>query len=758
MQNYCFFIIRLFANLKIIGSLGCLLVCWGASVLQAQTLSFELKTHIPVRTPTQTLRNAWAGGLNCPQFSTLDLNGDGQEDLIVFERTASKINTFVAERQANGGWAYRYDPKYEFLFPNDLRAWLLSVDYDRDGRKDLFTHTNLGIRVFRNATPSGQKLQFEVASEALFTQGFSGSFNLQIPITDIPAITDMDNDGDVDIIAFDIANSQLEYHQNLSIEQTGNASQLQFSRINTCWGDFQEGFSCGAYFFNIGCSIDPQALLTAPRPMHLGSTLMVMDLNNDGKKDALIGDVSCDNLYVFYNEGNNTLGKFTTFASNFPASKPIQLTTFPAVFWEDVDFDGRKDLLSAPNLFFNEVNQSNFHQSAWFYKNTGTNQAPNFQFVQNDFLQQTMVELGESAYPAWADVDADGDQDLLVGNRGKLNPDGSFTASIALYENIGTSQAPAFQQVTDDYLGLSAWAATDLRPHFADVNQDRQPDLCLSYAQGNQMRFRYLLNQTPVRQPFAFNIAEAQPINISLQLTDQPLLVDLNRDNRLDVLVGRGQGNLSYFENRGSLSNPSWQLVSDTLGGLVQNPLKRFLSVAVADVDNNGQPDVLAGDNSGTFTIYTNVTQNLRGRWNGQTQWMLDTLNRSYVAYDFGIALTPSATDLDGDGFPEIIVGTQAGGLRYLQNTSPQGRLFDDVPTNDIVIYPNPALQRVNIRANFDAEVRLLDSQGKVVVQGITLIANTLQTLEVENVPSGLYFVQFLKRQGGQETRRLIIK
>ncbi len=34
----------------------------------------------------ENLNNPFAGGLNCPQFSEIDLNGDGVKDLVAFER------------------------------------------------------------------------------------------------------------------------------------------------------------------------------------------------------------------------------------------------------------------------------------------------------------------------------------------------------------------------------------------------------------------------------------------------------------------------------------------------------------------------------------------------------------------------------------------------------------------------------------------------------------------------------------------------
>ncbi len=65
--------------------------------------------------------NALAGGLNQPQFSNFDFNGDGKLDLFVFDRTGNKVLVFISETTPGTGSsaatiAYRYDPSYEQFF------------------------------------------------------------------------------------------------------------------------------------------------------------------------------------------------------------------------------------------------------------------------------------------------------------------------------------------------------------------------------------------------------------------------------------------------------------------------------------------------------------------------------------------------------------------------------------------------------------------------------------------------------------------
>ena len=47
------------------------------------------------------LANPWAGGFNSAQFSTIDVNGDGRDDLFTFDRTNQVISVFLQKNNFN---------------------------------------------------------------------------------------------------------------------------------------------------------------------------------------------------------------------------------------------------------------------------------------------------------------------------------------------------------------------------------------------------------------------------------------------------------------------------------------------------------------------------------------------------------------------------------------------------------------------------------------------------------------------------------
>ena len=108
--------------------------------------------EIQVKTKENALAYSWAGGLNACQFGRIDLDGDGQKDLLVFDRHGNRLLTFL-NRGATGEINYVFAPEYAKRFPQ-LTDWAIFADYDGDGREDIFTYSKgwAGMKVFRNVS------------------------------------------------------------------------------------------------------------------------------------------------------------------------------------------------------------------------------------------------------------------------------------------------------------------------------------------------------------------------------------------------------------------------------------------------------------------------------------------------------------------------------------------------------------------------------------------------------------------------------
>ena len=87
-------------------------------------------------------------------------------------------------------------------------------------------------------------------------------------------------------------------------------------------------------------------------PKHSGSTILAIDIDNSGVLDLVVGDVSYPNLNLLINGGTapNTNSAMISNDNTFPSnSLPANMQVFPAAFWLDTDFDGKKDLIVGAN-------------------------------------------------------------------------------------------------------------------------------------------------------------------------------------------------------------------------------------------------------------------------------------------------------------------------------------------------------------------------------------------------------------------------
>ena len=145
--------------------------------------SFYFNDNIPVIVNGDTLTLPWAGGLNNPQFSAIDLNGDGIQDLFVFDRDANKVITFINTGTPNAV-SYRYAPEYQSKFPTNMTNWALLADYNCDGKADIYTYnstgTGGGMTIYKNDYNTSTGLQFTLKKTTVMTTWGTTNENLYV--------------------------------------------------------------------------------------------------------------------------------------------------------------------------------------------------------------------------------------------------------------------------------------------------------------------------------------------------------------------------------------------------------------------------------------------------------------------------------------------------------------------------------------------------------------------------------------------------
>ncbi len=746
---------------------------------------------IPVFSNTrQQIDFPWAGGMNTCQFGKMDLDQDGVKDLVVFDRTGDRIMPFKAMPSGNT-FEYRYAPEYTANFPA-LSHWAIFADYNLDGKEDIFTYSPgfAGLKVYRNTSSAELEFRLEVYPYLTSFQG-GGYVNILVTYADYPAITDLDGDGDLDILTFWGLGSFVEKHRNLSMEKYGNADSLDFEKTEYCWGRFAESEETNSITMDtcLRCGMEAgrrgsmeagkrgsmetgnyEPSTADRRPMtadrHTGSTFCILDLNGDNLPDLLLGDVDYPNLIALYNGGNADTALMTSYDWKYPpGEKTVDLFSMPGAFYDDFDFDGTKDLLVSPfdpNPFLPENFRSN-----WLYHNSGSNNQPQFNLVTQSFLQDRMLDFGAGAYPVLFDIDNDGLKDLVAGNFGYYDTsyyDGSLilhtehTGKLAFLQNSGTATQPSFTFVERDFAGVSALNLQGIMPAFADLDGDTDADMLLGSEDGQLLCFE---NTAAPGEPAEFGPPQENYQGIDVGSFSTPQLFDLDRDNLPDIVIGEKGGNINYYRNSGSAQNPVFTFVTDSLGKI--NVTDHNVSLDGYSVPHfyraaSDETCLLVGSEQGKIFFYTGIDDLSVNDVFPSSDTLAGLIGLDSIKDDFGYRSAPSLADLDQDGFPELITGNFSGGLEYfsLHDGTPVSGIHDYELTDNqcIKIYPNPASGKINIDIpqNWNAknvEISMINCIGNEVFNFSGDISNDFY-INTVTFPSGIYILRIsVKEENG---------
>jgi len=719
----CFFLLGLMANAQLYFN-------------RTDTVIVQLANGTP-------LKNPWAGGLNFLQVSDIDLNYDGIMDLFVFDRTGNKISTFI-----NGGTANTVDYKYDHSFVNKfpkLDSWALLRDYNCDGKMDIFTHTNLGIQVYKNDGDAVNGLHFTLAKHTLYayyidTNPPSNYLNLYVTSTDIPAIYDVDNDGDLDVLTFDFAGTRMQWSKNFSLENYGTCDSLNyFMLVDECFGDFEENFSNNSVNLDV-CSASEHLAplienLDDRSSRHAGSCTLCADLNGDTLRDLVLGDISFSNITYLTNGGTLQMADMISQETSYPPNTTsVSAPLFPCSFYVDVNNDSVRDLLVSPNANTCSISD----KSLWWYKNTHTDDSANFQFQQMNFLQNEMIEVSEGAYPSFVDFNNDGLTDVIIGNYGYPNNGCVYTSKLTALKNIGTATQPKFELFSKDYASLGALALQNLVPTFGDLDNDGDQDMIVGASDG---RLYYYQNVAAPGLTANYVLNSALFSGMLFGQYASPQLVDVNRDNKLDILSGRSNGKLNYYKNIGTSTNPAFS--ADSANYFFGN-----VNVIPPNVSNgfsfpclfnhNGHYELFVGSANGKIYHYNNIDNNLNGAFN-----LLDSTFQDLYE---GERCTPEVFDINNDAQPDLIVGNYSGGVSFFIGDSLAGsqQISELSYIPQIKLYPNPVDEIIyfsmdDILKLHAIKLEITNLQGQVIHSEI-YTPGSLNAFHTASLKSGIYF------------------
>ena len=715
--------------------------------------------EIPFFRNGEAIASTLIGGLLAPQFQAIDIDGEGLEDMVVFERNGDVLLPFINE-STPGNPSYRYAPEYKENFPR-LLNFVIFLDFNGDGKKDIFSQSFQGsaIEVHRNVSENDE-LAFEFmefnfgAGDFLQVPAGGGFTNLFVSTQDIPGIIDHDGDGDLDIITFEQDGSFMDLFRNMAVENNLGLDTFQFESADGCWGRFRENFIDES--ITLSSDVDLCAgRLHDPKDgtvggfRHAGSTVLPFDGDGDGDVDLLLGDLNNTGFVYLENNPEGGVDFMTDQDVEFPSNtREVAINTFLSASLIDVDADGKRDLIAAPNT---ELASDNVNH-IWFYRNIGEDDAPVFEFVQEDFLLDDFLHFGFGSSPVFLDFNADGLTDLLVGNASFIDGADRFS-TLTLFENIGTPTEPAYEEVDDNYLNVSAILSPNdgfLKPAVGDLDNDGDDDILIGTIFGS---YYYFENTGGENQPMEFGDFVHPYFEIDPGSSTSPFIFDVDGDGLSDIISGEknenlnGQtgvfGSLNYFNNTGNIGNPQFNpevevgLNTNTLGNVSTTFQVATSPETVPYVISSEDKTLLVtGSNPGFISVFE-MTQNLNDTY--------ELIMQDLPINEVGRRTAPALADIDSDDFYEMIVGNDNGGLMAF-NT--ELRVIGETSTKEtglssFEIVPNPTSDVIFIKESSNqllgSTYSIIDVQGRIVQSGNLTDNNSI---DVEGLSSGILFLK----------------
>lgn len=683
------------------------------------------------------LRQPWVGGMNSPQLTQGDLNGDGLNDLYAFDRSGDKSLVFL-NNGSHGDTAFDYMPLQDLTFPN-LQLHSQLRDYNQDGVPDIFTWTATGNKLYKGVR-TWNTVSFQLVNPLLlYKDGFNYT-NMFSLADDFSPFIDINGDGDIDFLTFGLTSS-VQYFENQSIELGLPYDSIRYAPPVNCWGHFMEDAAVSSIHL-VSCKTDEgiQAEDDDPSRHAGGSTIYAFDKAGDNDIDLIIGDFGWEGLTYLENCGDNVNADMCALDSVFPSCNVSNSgIIYPTAFGVDADNNQLTDILVAPNPTAGTRDIKNIN----YYRNTGDTTCP-YELVSDSFLVSQMLDFGTDSKPTFFDYNSDGLLDIVVGNYGYFRPFQTYLSKLALLENIGTNSGPKYILRDLNYSNLAQFNLVAVHPAFGDLNGDGYKDLLVGDLNGNLNFF-----QSPTNATVTFG-ATTIPLfmNIDVGQYCAPLIYDLNNDGLNDILCGKKDGKLMYFWNYGTSASPLFSMdsVNSNFGNInvTLSGSSEGYSQPIIHTDSAGNKLLYVGTNRGAVFKYLIDNARLRSG-------AFILLNDNVLQFDLGAKAVVAIADLNSDGKSDFVTGNSRGGLNYfseaLLDTSVLLSIIEDrvnSPALTFYIFPNPASMQLTINVRGDSQVELQSILvnnliGQTFAAHVKQVAKNQWQVDTSHLPNGLY-------------------
>ncbi len=598
----------------------------------------------------------FVGGFNAPRHQLLDIDGDGDDDLFIQEREHELI--FFENSGSSDEAVFKWIT--DSFMGIDIGTWYVFADADNDNDYDLFCRGPIFglIRYLENEGDSKNPV-FTVKSDSLKDDRGETIF---ATFTSPPTLADVNCDELPDLFVGD-PNGTISYFSHDGMD-ADNVPRFVFREER-----FEE------LLILTGGTRKRDA---DPTQRHGSNAFSFADIDGDGAAELFWGDLFTSRVLIFRNVGSCEDIDLDTNVRFFPEGSPIETSGYNVPRFSDIDRDGDLDFFLSVLGGTTPIPPSDL-ENIHFYRNVGDENTPDYQLQTRQYL--SCIDVGDFSVPAFYDLDADGDLDVLIGSENRIaDPD---NGRLMLYDNEGSKRQPALRLINTDFQTLRV--GSKLSPALADIDNDKDADLLLGIRSGEILSY---INEGDPQTPF-FVESGGITEGIDVGSSAAPALVDIDDDGDFDLFIGEFSGNLNFYRNDGSAESPNFVL-----------EVERYLDIDVGrssiptfcDIDGDEDFDLFIGSEEGGINFWRNTGTVTNPQFEPDEGF----------APDVHLNAAPAFGDIDDDGDEDFVAGGVGGGLLFFENrrivNSLDDRHDDRVAMIRLQLMPVPAASTLVLR------------------------------------------------------------